>query len=239
LVAEAEENNWDDDRWAQWNTCSLCEQKYHGFVRCALGWACWKTYVGRPEVDMARSMAMNRLSVGLSFSGHHADALSVQEAEFSTMKRVGASELNMLAVQNNLASSYTLIGRLADALQIQRDVYLGQRRLGRGPSHKHTLIAALNLSTSLVDTGKFAEAKVFISDQIALAERAFGSDHILTLDFQWGYSRAFTRDKDVSAEELAEVATILEETVKTTQHVLGSDHPRTCCIRNELALARR
>jgi hypothetical protein len=182
-------------------------------------------------------MAMNRLSVGLSFSGHNADALSVQEAEFSTMKRVGASELNMLAVQNNLASSYTLIGRLADDLQIQRDVYLGQRRLGRGPSHKHTLIAALNLSTSLVDTGN--SPKVFISDQIALAERAFGSDHILTLDFQWGYSRAFTCDKDVSAEELAEVATILEETVKTAQHVLGSDHPRTCCIRNELALARR
>ena len=29
--------------------CSLCKQDYHGVVCCALGWACWKTYLGRPE----------------------------------------------------------------------------------------------------------------------------------------------------------------------------------------------
>ena len=28
-----------------------------------------------------------------------------------------------------------------------------------------------------------------------LARRAFGADHPVTLDFQWGYSRAFTLDK--------------------------------------------
>ena len=53
LWEEAEENNLDykvkDERWRRWDTCSLCEQKYHGVVRCALGWACWKTYLGRPE----------------------------------------------------------------------------------------------------------------------------------------------------------------------------------------------
>ena len=46
LVAEAEENNLDlkvkRARWARWSTCSLCEQRYHGAVACALGWACWK-----------------------------------------------------------------------------------------------------------------------------------------------------------------------------------------------------
>ena len=55
LLAEAEENNLDDDRfmprWHRWHTCSLCEQDYHGVVACALGWACWKTYVSRPETD--------------------------------------------------------------------------------------------------------------------------------------------------------------------------------------------
>ena len=62
LLAEAEENNLAQEakqmRWDRWHTCSLCEQKYHGVVRCALGWACWKTYVGRPETDWARSNAM-------------------------------------------------------------------------------------------------------------------------------------------------------------------------------------
>ena len=45
LLAEAEENNlgWEvkNPRFERWHTCSLCEQKYHGVVRCALGWACW------------------------------------------------------------------------------------------------------------------------------------------------------------------------------------------------------
>ena len=56
LLAEAEENNLDgkalDERWRRWDNCQLCEQRYHSVVACALGWACWKTYVGRPETDM-------------------------------------------------------------------------------------------------------------------------------------------------------------------------------------------
>ena len=47
LYAEAEENNLSvkvqNERYSRWHTCSLCEQQYHGIVRCALGWACWKT----------------------------------------------------------------------------------------------------------------------------------------------------------------------------------------------------
>jgi hypothetical protein len=58
LVAEAEENNLSEkvliERFARWHTCSLCEQEYHGVVCCALGWASWKTYVGRPETDWVR-----------------------------------------------------------------------------------------------------------------------------------------------------------------------------------------
>ena len=53
LVAEAEENNLDNkvknERFLRWHTCSLCNNVYHGVVACALGWACWKAYVGRPE----------------------------------------------------------------------------------------------------------------------------------------------------------------------------------------------
>ena len=67
----------------RWHTCSLCEQDYHGVVRCALGWACWKTYVGRPEADWARSMAMSTCLGTVYPKGHHEDALSVQEAELA------------------------------------------------------------------------------------------------------------------------------------------------------------
>ena len=89
LVAEAEENNSDDLQWHRWNTCSLCEQKYHGVVRCALGWACWRTYVGRPEVDWARRDAMMQLGNGLADVDHHEDALPVREAELAIHRRLG------------------------------------------------------------------------------------------------------------------------------------------------------
>ena len=75
-------------------------------------------------------------------------------------------------------------------------------------------------------------------DQMALANRAFGSDDPVTLDFQWGWARAFTCDKDASAEQLAEAVAILEKTLKTAQRVLGREHPSTCNYRHELALAK-
>ena len=78
LYAEAEENNLDykalDERWTRWYTCSLCRHQYHGVVACALGWACWKTYLGRPEGDQPRRLALNQLGNGLIFAGHHEDA---------------------------------------------------------------------------------------------------------------------------------------------------------------------
>ena len=65
LVAEAEENNLGEKamnaRWPRWHTCSLCEQNYHGVVYCALAWACWKTYVGRPETNWAPITAIVEL----------------------------------------------------------------------------------------------------------------------------------------------------------------------------------
>ena len=75
-------------------------------------------------------------------------------------------------------------------------------------------------------------------DQMALANRAFGSDDPVTLDFQWGWARAFTCDKDASAEQLAEAVAILEKTLKTAQRVLGREHPSTCNYRRGLAFAK-
>ena len=105
LVAEAKENNLDhkvkNERWARWYDCSLCEQEYHGVVLCALGWACWKTYVGRPETDMARILALQLLGHGLSQAKCHDDALFVARAHLSAMQRVGASGDTLLAAQQS------------------------------------------------------------------------------------------------------------------------------------------
>ena len=44
--------------------------------------------------------------------------------------------------------------------------------------------------------------------------------------------------KDATAEELTEVASILENALKIAQRVMGREHPRTGNIRHELATAR-
>ena len=106
LYAEAKENHSDDTQWHRWHHCSLCEQHYHGVVKCALGWACWKTYVGRPEADWARRLAMSVLGNGLSDAKHDEEALSVQEAELSMLRRLGGSERSILVTQGNLACTY-------------------------------------------------------------------------------------------------------------------------------------
>ena len=78
LVAEAEENNLDvkvkNQRWKRWYACSLCEQGYHGAVRCALGWACWKA-LGSAGGDEIRHCAMDRLGSGLYEVKLYEDAL--------------------------------------------------------------------------------------------------------------------------------------------------------------------
>ena len=110
LFAEAEENNLGDEawneRWERWHVCSLCEQHHHGVVKCALGWACWKTYVGRPE-GHASAQCDALLGNGQRCEKPHEDALSVQEAQLSMLRRVGASEDSISSIAlGNLASTH-------------------------------------------------------------------------------------------------------------------------------------
>ena len=116
LCDEAEENNLErQPRFNRWHTCSLCEQSYLGVVRCALGWACWKTYVGRPETDLPRRGAMTQLGGGLYDTQQTEEAVSVMEAELSMRRRIGDPERNLFAVQGNLALTYQSLGRLEES----------------------------------------------------------------------------------------------------------------------------
>ena len=114
LFAEAEEDNLGKDaineNFGRWYRCGLCKQEYHGVVSYALSWACWKTYVGRPEGDWARGAAMTLLGTGLFLIGHFEDAVPVKEADLSMLRRIGASDQQMLIAQGNLASAVWAAG---------------------------------------------------------------------------------------------------------------------------------
>ncbi|CAH0372056.1 unnamed protein product [Pelagomonas calceolata] len=241
LMDEAEENNLGYDamteRWRRRYKCSLCEQDYHGVVACALGWACWKTYVGRPETAELRSFAMKLLGLGLCAAKHYADALSVQEAHLSLLRRIGAPEDSILGMQTNLSSTYGQLGRDEEALSMKRDVYSGHLKL-YGAQNRHTFIPANNYATSLISLERFEEAKVLLRKTMPVARRVLGEGCEATLIIRLNYAKAFYRDTGATHDDLREAVTTLEELETTARRVLGGSYPTTVTIEASLQDAR-
>ena len=230
LFDEAVENNlgekaWDA-RWQRWHTCSLCEQQYHGVVMCALGWACWKTYVGRPERDGPRINAMRLLGLGLFDAGHNEDALSVQEAELSMWRRVGASGVRILDVQTNLSNTYAQMGRLGQVLQMDQDIYRGRVKF-HGEEDITTLNAASNYANSLTGHLRFKEAKSLLGKTMPVARRILGESNDITLRLKKIYGRALHEDPGATLDDLREAVTMLEDAARIARRVLGPSHPST------------
>jgi len=222
LVAGAMENNLDDIQWHRWHTCSLCEQQYYHDVRCALGWACWKTYVGQPEG--ARRLAMQQLGSGLALAEHYEDALTVQEALLALTRRIGAPEDEILTVQGNLASTYQMLGREEQASQMVRDVYHVTLNL-YGEENQTTIGEANSYATSLVILGRFEEAKALLRKTVPMARRVLGESHELTLKMRSLYANALYADDDATLDGLREAVTTLEDTDRIARRVFGGAHP--------------
>ena len=226
-----------DERFMRWYTCGLCEQKYHGVVKCALGWACWKAYLGRPEADWARGSAMTALGTGLAAAARHEDALSVQEAALSMRRRHGAPEESMLSAQNNLAISYDALGRFERALQMKREVYSGRLKLN-GEEHEMTLRAANNYADTLVRLRRFEEAKSVLRKAAPVARRIVGEEHLLTLKMRKNYARALCLNAGATLDDLREAVTTLEDVERVARRVLGGTHPLAMNIEASLRAAR-
>ena len=241
LMDEAEENNLGakayQARWERWHHCSLCEQDYHGVVRCALGWACWKTYLGRPEKDRLRAGAMSKLGSGLSAAKYNEAALSVKEAELATLRRHGGSAHNLLIVQNNLAGTYKMLGRQESALNIYRDVYSGYARL-HGEEHGMTLLAASNYANSLFLLERCEEGKTLLRKALPMARRVLGESDKVTLRMRSNYAAALYTDPSATLDDLHEAVTTLEEVEQIARRVLGGAHPTTRTLEDHLRDAR-
>ncbi len=241
LFAEAEENNLGNKvrfkRWTRWDKCSLCEQHYHGVVACALGWACWKTYVGRPEKDQIRRMATTVLGNGLQYARQHEDALSVREAELSMLRRIGGSQHAVLIVQGNIANSYNALGRSEETLRIKRDVYMGFLRL-YGEEDKDALREAANYAVDLLHLQRFKEARSVLRKMVPVARRVLGDSHEVTMHMRWNYSDALSNADGATLDDLREAVTTLEDAERIARRVFGGAHPLIAGIEVSLEIAR-
>ena len=242
LVAEAEENNLDDkaftERWARWHTCGLCKQEYHGVVLCALGWACWKTYVGQPETNLARRLAMTGLGNGLHSAKRYEDALIVREADLALARRFGETR-NIIVTLSNLASVFDELGRRTEALSLRQEVYSVTLQLF-GEEHIESLIEANNLAKILTrqQPPRLEEAKSLLRKTIPVARRVIGESHIQTLRIRASYAWVLSNDSSPSLDDLREAVTTLEDTERTARRVLGGTHPFTMDIETTLQNAR-
>ena len=229
--AEAEENlniNNFEERWRRWEECRLCEQKHHGVVACALGWACWKTYVGRPETDEVRVDAMTILGNGLSEAEHYEDAVAVYEAELAAEERLGEPESDTLITRGNLAICYYNLGQLDEALSMQREVYAGRQSMSDGFRRTGNQdIAVCNLAEYLVAAREFEEAQSLAREELPVIIDRHGPDDPLTLEIRTWYALAFFRADGASEDDVAEALTILEDVLRRSKRVLGDSHPDT------------
>jgi hypothetical protein len=245
LVAEAEENNLDvkvkRERWTRWSTCSLCEQRYHGVVWCALGWACWKTYVGRPETDIPRRLAISMLGCGLHQVNHMEETLSVREAALSMERRLGGSLEAILPVQSNLASTYQSLGRTEEALRLRRQAYAGYVQL-YGEEHIETLREANNYAKALTNVRRFEEVKSFLRKMLPVVRRVLTDSNEITLKMRWTYAMALHDDPRATLGDFREAVTTFEDTGDIARRMLGPSHPlvgvNERCLRNARAAAR-
>ena len=249
LNDEAEENNSGvkvrNATWARWYSCGLCEKWYHGVVACALGWACWKTYVGRPEEDGARRSAMEVLADAFSRNGDDKMALMIYEARYDTERRLCASNFkersnddDMIDLQSYIASCCYNLGRHEEALIARRTVY--EQRLAKyGPMHEDTIYAASGLAHSLVEDYWFAEAKRFLRDKISNAQSVLGNRHRTTIILRLLYAQAVYIDDGSSFDEVQEAVATLEDDCRTARQVFGKDHPDHLQSRRVLNQARK
>jgi len=245
LCEEDEENDLGsratEECFARWRTCDLCKQDYHGVVSCALGWACWKTYVGRSESTWIRFRAMGRLADGLIDGCWYEESAYVWEASRELLRRFWPGDYahgdNLLTIQSSIATCYYHLGRKKEALQLERDEYEASKARN-GIDDEETLTSALNLSISLVALNLFAEAKPFLRKNMRRARRVHGDDADVTVGLRLQYAYALSKDNDASSNDYHEAEKILVELDATSQRVFGTFHPTSEQIQANLEVVR-
>ena len=153
------------------------------------------------------------------------------------LRRLGADEYDILAVQNNIAKSYQALGRFKEASSIFRDVYSGELKL-YGAEHSETLKSAINYAASLHNQKCFEEAKSTLRKILPAAQRVLGENHEVTLMMRSLYARALYKDDCATLDDVREAVTTVEDTARIARRVLGGAHPLTTEIEGALQNAR-
>lgn len=147
------------------------------------------------------------------------------------------SEESILAVQDNLASTYQLLGRGQQALHMRREVYSGGVKI-YGTEHRETLVDANNVASSLMQLIRFEEARSLLRKMIPVVRRVLGNSDEVTLKMMLIYANALSRDPGATLDDLREAVNTLEDLGRTAWRVMGGEHPITTGIEDDLRDSR-
>ena len=140
-------------------------------------------------------------------------------------------------VQSNLASSYSMLGRVEEALILRREVYSGKSRLC-GQESTHTLMEANRYAATLVNLQRYKEAKSLLRKTVPVARRVLGEGHQFTLLMRQNYATALLADPTATLDDLREAVMTLEDSSRTARRVLGGTHPDVAEVEKVLEDAR-
>ena len=120
---------------------------------------------------------------------------------------------------------------------MQRDVYSGYLK-HYGNEHRETCLIAENYALTLMDLGRFKEAKRVLRKTLPAAQRVIGANHVVTLKIRWCYAEALYKDDGATLGDLREAVETLEEAESVARRVLGGAHPLVGGIEAVLQEAR-
>ena len=233
---EAEDSLGRAGTVGSWMGCGLCDGSWYGPVMIAMGWACWKTYMSRPDHDGCHGAAMLFLTHCL---GEGREALPVVKAYVASLQRVVDSTLHynpldlqpLRVAQKKLAECYFGSGQPDEALRLMRSVYTDGLRIF-GPSSEDTFNAAEQLAGFLIrasDEG-FFEAKTLLRKHLPSARRTLAPDAEARIKLAKMYAVTIyihADQSDTCRDDRFEAVSILEKIVRVQRRKKGPNHPST------------
>ena len=143
----------------------------------------------------------------------------------------GPDDRDTLAVMDNLANSYTLLGRHVDARGLHEEVLAARTRV-LGPDHLETIRGMNNLAGSYTNLGQLEEARKLNERLVAVYTRLLGPDDPVTLTGMRNLANTYR----ALGEHQAALA-LGEKVVEARQRVSPPDHPDTLASMGNLAVS--
>ena len=181
---------------------------------------------GLLELRLRSVELLNRLGDSTGQAVQAAESLAADSERL-----LGTSHHGTLAVRNSLATAYSIVGRMTEAIALHERT-LSDRMQRLGADHPDTLQSRNNLATTYQAAGRAAEAIPLLKRTLADFERLLPADHPNIPAVRNNLGLAYQ-----AAGRMAEAIALHERTLADWERRLGGDHPDTLRSRNNLATA--